>query len=310
MKLGVIIGRFQVAELHEGHVELIKKVSKEHDRVLILLGVSSALGTKRNPLDYATRERMLRNHHYDLLISPLPDMVTDEAWSKNLDSLVRQHCPIGEVKLYAGRDSFVPHYKGMFPVYELDISSNASGSEQRLLISDIPMNDDKFRAGIIYSAYNQYNKLLATVDALVVAHETHQDRLDDSNDSDYYLLLGKKKNEPYWRLPGGFVDICDSSLEGAVVRELYEETGLDISDSKFKYLRSSHVHDWRYKDPYSEGKILTSFFKCNIMGRQPIKASDDLDELVWINLKDLTEDYPLFQGHEEAIRYIRKYHKE
>ena len=48
-KLGVIVGRFQVPILHEGHMSLINRAVSECDRVLIVIGTTDAIYTKRNP---------------------------------------------------------------------------------------------------------------------------------------------------------------------------------------------------------------------------------------------------------------------
>ena len=45
------------------------------------------------------------------------------------------------------------------------------------------------------------------------------------------VLLIKRKNEPFkdcWAFPGGFINI-DESAEDAAIRELKEETGLEVS---------------------------------------------------------------------------------
>ena len=52
---GVIIGRFQTSDLHSEHIKLIKYVLNRHQKVIILLGISPVLGTRRNPLDFQTR---------------------------------------------------------------------------------------------------------------------------------------------------------------------------------------------------------------------------------------------------------------
>ena len=55
--IGVIIGRFQVAELHEAHRELIETVLANHPKVLIYLGLSQVRGSIDDPLDFtSTRE--------------------------------------------------------------------------------------------------------------------------------------------------------------------------------------------------------------------------------------------------------------
>ena len=40
---GIIVGRFQVDDLHEGHKNFIDAVIKAHPRVIIFLGISAAL---------------------------------------------------------------------------------------------------------------------------------------------------------------------------------------------------------------------------------------------------------------------------
>ena len=58
--VGVIIGRFQVHELHEAHQELINSVIARHDKVLIFIGLSPLRNTTNNPLDFSTRKRMIQ----------------------------------------------------------------------------------------------------------------------------------------------------------------------------------------------------------------------------------------------------------
>ena len=38
--VAVIVGRFQVNELHDAHIDLITSVTQKHDRVLVFLGNS------------------------------------------------------------------------------------------------------------------------------------------------------------------------------------------------------------------------------------------------------------------------------
>jgi len=59
--VGVIIGRFQVAELHDGHHMIISSVLERHKKVLIFLGSTpDVLVTKQNPLDFLTRQQMIQ----------------------------------------------------------------------------------------------------------------------------------------------------------------------------------------------------------------------------------------------------------
>lgn len=64
--IGVIVGRFQVNELHPGHLELINDVTARHKRMIVFLGVAPVLVTRNNPLDFITRKEMLlQNGHFE-----------------------------------------------------------------------------------------------------------------------------------------------------------------------------------------------------------------------------------------------------
>lgn len=54
---GVIIGRFQVPFLHQVHKELIETVVNNHNKTIIILGVSPIPCTIRNPLDFEGRKK-------------------------------------------------------------------------------------------------------------------------------------------------------------------------------------------------------------------------------------------------------------
>jgi nicotinamide mononucleotide adenylyltransferase len=55
-RVGVLIGRFQVPELTEGHKKIIDYVQEHHSQVVILLGRPDGVrSTKRNPFDHPTR---------------------------------------------------------------------------------------------------------------------------------------------------------------------------------------------------------------------------------------------------------------
>ncbi len=58
--IGVIVARFQTPYLHEGHKAIIDQVKSQHNKVVVVLGVSPVLGSKKNPLDFPTREKLLK----------------------------------------------------------------------------------------------------------------------------------------------------------------------------------------------------------------------------------------------------------
>ena len=57
--LGVVIGRFQVDDLHEGHIDVLLETSNTNNQMLVVIGLGPCKCTTRNPLDYDTRRRMI-----------------------------------------------------------------------------------------------------------------------------------------------------------------------------------------------------------------------------------------------------------
>ena len=129
--VGVIVGRWQVDDLHGAHTNLIEEVRAQHKKVLIFVGVSDILGSTIDPLDYPTRAAMLLHHYPDVTVLPISDASCDIEWSKNLDAAIREVCPIGDPLLYGGTDSFVRHYTGEFPTIELDALRHPRGTDIR-----------------------------------------------------------------------------------------------------------------------------------------------------------------------------------
>lgn len=275
--VGVIIGRFQVDDLHDGHREMIRQVTERHKKTIILIGVSHALASKRNPQDYPSREKMIRAQFPNVIIHPLLDCPTDEQWSLEIDKIIRTICPVNSVTLYGGRDSFMPYYKGRFSKQSLDIGYPISGTEVRNQCGREVRDSKDFRAGIIYSTQNRYPIVFPTVDIALVKRDFEKQKKVQ------YVLLGKKHGETAYRFPGGFLDTKDESLELAAKRELQEETNLNV-EGDLTYLGSYSVNDWRYRS--EEDKILTSFFYAEHSWGSPTPG-DDLEKVEWVPVDKL-----------------------
>jgi len=70
---GIIIGRFQVNDLHDGHMELFRQVRARHSGVIVFVGVHPAGLTKDNPLDFPTRKAMIQAKFPEFTVLPLMD---------------------------------------------------------------------------------------------------------------------------------------------------------------------------------------------------------------------------------------------
>jgi len=248
MNTGVIIARFQSPYLHEGHTLLIDKVRMKHSKLIIVLGISP-ITSRKNPFDYFTRESMVKQLYPNVIVLPLSDDPSDEAWSERLDNLLQSSFPTEQFTLYGGRDSFIPYYQGKFTTIELPDSGNFNATELREKYSDKVHASKDFRAGILYALHNQYTKVYPTVDVAVYRNERQE------------ILLGKKANNLKWRLIGGFVDTTDASYEVAALRELREEAG-ELEVSPMQYEMSAHIDDWRYRN--EADSITTTVFSCDL----------------------------------------------
>ena len=270
-EIGVIIGRFQINRLHDAHRALIDSVLEKHNKVIIFLGVTTSIGSRRNPLDFASRKAMLEEEYADKLsaIIPLRDMKDDLLWSKQVDEKIREVFSIGNVVLYGSRDSFIPHYHGIFETHELEAEHKVSATDVRYEVSTKVEKSEDFRAGMIYAAYQTFPHVFPTVDVAIVKEETQE------------VLLGRKPYENKFRFIGGFTDVEDENYEMAASREAREETGLEVGTPQ--YLGSAKVNDWRYRSNEDRG-IVTLY-----MYGTP-KANDDIAETKWFKIKDLNED--------------------
>jgi bifunctional NMN adenylyltransferase/nudix hydrolase len=287
--IGVLVGRFQVPDLHEGHRELIEKVAGWHKKFLLVLGCSPTLVTRRNPLDFQARKLMINAHYPEIPIVPLMDCADDDEWSKELDRRVQEVFPVGTITVYGGRDSFIPYYHGQFPCQEVEPSSYRvfSGSSERKSASlEIRSNSD-WRAGVVYAAYNRYPQALPTVDVAVTRK---------AEGGEIEVLLARKPGEKSYRLMGGFVDPTDASLETAARREVMEEAHIEISTPV--YAGSFLVDDWRYR--HEVDKIVTTLVVAEYL-YGAIQPDDDIEELRWFRLNRTLEIGHIVDAHRPLL---------
>jgi bifunctional NMN adenylyltransferase/nudix hydrolase len=280
MSVGVIVGRFQVPRLHEGHRFLLNKVFKKHLKRLIVIGCNEGPQNDKYPLRFSAVRKMISDAcTRGTEIAPILDRQSNEAWSNDLDNIITSHFPMEKVVLYCSRDGFNRFYSGRFECVEVipDEESSDSGTSLREDTKNyFDIEGQDARAAVIKTILTMPPLTYMTVD---IAHVN----------SSYEVLLGKKPGEKAYRFPGGFVDFNDNSLEASAKREFYEETKL--SDGELEYIGSFPISDFR-NTPRS--RIMTTFFEMKNAIGVPT-ASDDLEELKYFslfNIKDIPIQYP------------------
>jgi len=267
-EVGVIVARFQVHKLHDAHRELIENVRSIHPKVIIFLGLSPAIGTQNNPLDFETRKKMILSEFPDVTVLYIKDMKDDSVWSEYLDSQIDNFKgPTQTPMLYGGRESFISRYHGKYRTTELESSKYISGTEMRKTISASVKGTEDFRAGVIWAVYNKYPQSIPTVDVII------------RDEKGRYLLV-RKHNETKFRFVGGFSQPDDESYEITAKREISEEVGVEVGS--LRYVGSCNIDDWRYFQEVD--CIKTIIFESTYIYGAPIpKDKGEIVEAKWFD---------------------------
>lgn len=105
------------------------------------------------------------------------------------------------------------------------------------------------------------------------------------------ILIERRKKDPakgMYDLPGGFVDVRETA-ENAIVREVMEETSLNVTNAKYLF---TQPNVYRYSD--FDVHTLDIFFLCTVEDETQMKAADDAAECMWMKPEDIrTEQFGL-----------------
>jgi 8-oxo-dGTP diphosphatase len=119
------------------------------------------------------------------------------------------------------------------------------------------------------------------------------------HDSGMNILLIRRNNEPYkdcWAFPGGFMNI-DETAEEAAIRELKEETELDLLGNLTQIGAFTKVD----RDPRE--RVLTVAFYAFVDGEKVVNGADDAKEARWFNVNALP---PLAFDHQQILETALK----
>ncbi|WP_128896472.1 NUDIX hydrolase [Longirhabdus pacifica] len=110
-----------------------------------------------------------------------------------------------------------------------------------------------------------------------------------------YALIKNKCNqilmvfnhEGYWSLPGGRVEVAES-LEEAIMREVYEETGLNIKPGKVLAINECKFQKIK------QHVIFFTFEACIVGGVEEIKMPEEILQLEWVDIKQVEARTPYY----------------
>ncbi len=327
----VFIGRFQ--PFHIGHQAVIDEALKQSRRVIVLVGSSSCARTVRNPWSYGEREDVLMAHYKDqkdrVLVTPIQDHTYNEqAWVKEVQDAVQgliatwgfSNSKIGLIGLKKDNSSYYldlfPQWEGVsvkqtvvysatairagyfgeVPIIPAEILPYASaeslmafhGTDQFNMVYE----DSKYVRDFIASWFGRtpHPVSFQTVDAVVVKSG--------------FILLVKRGRRPgigQWALPGGYMNM-DETLEQAMLRELKEETTLDLTETD-----GSTVGRRTFDDPHrsDRGRVITEAFHIELpAGPLPeVEGQDDAAEAKWWPLSEIVPER-MFEDHYHIINTL------
>src|ERR1700730_1261603 len=135
--------------------------------------------------------------------------------------------------------------------------------------------------------------VLITVDVVIP-------RLSPSG-SGWEVVLIQRNKQPYqgmWALPGGHLNIDDSSLEAAAQREVREETGLHISLHLFKQVQTYED----FEDPRGKYVCLLYVLSEPLNPEASVEAGDDASHVQWHAVDNLLSLPELAFNHIRLLR--------
>jgi mutator protein MutT len=105
------------------------------------------------------------------------------------------------------------------------------------------------------------------------------------NDKGEILLQKRSDNEELWGFPGGAVELGES-IEEAMLREVKEETGLDVKVDGLIGVYSKYFAKYKNGD---SAQTISYFFKCTALGDKLIIDNKETFDLRFFNRNNMPE---------------------
>ena len=336
---GVFIGRFQ--PFHLGHLYNIEQGLKHCEQMIVIVGSAYRARAVNNPFTYEARKQMMMadlaavNPSYldRVQIEPVEDWIYDEqAWIDQVVNVVKKHT-LGSVAIVGHEKDHSSYYLKHFPEWgfvEVGNYRDMNATDFRthyfesktidsgFLIpsAEQPEGSESFLKRFLQTeSYQQlledyqyiqnykkawsgtpYPSIFVTADALVICQQ--------------HTLLIQRKNSPgkgLWALPGGFID-AHERVQQAIVRELYEETSIDVDAVELQQsLKGVKVFDAPNRS--LRGRTITHVGCFQLEGEElpKVTAADDAAEAKWFPLSEFWEmSAQMMDDHYQIVRVLSK----
>lgn len=313
-KIGILIGRFQVPEPHEGHRFLINRILERCDDLIILVGSANRARSIKNPFTFMERSSAILNSFPDkeqrIWVVPLNDyLYNDSQWMADVAATIQY-----TVNQIPKMDNNVQltlfgHYKEgnnylkWFPQmkYEnIDSDIELSGTEvRRMTLSKLPQ--------CVQDDYAYFDKEAAKFVMYPYPETLNFNCGDAIVECLGHILLIERGAAPgagTWALPGGHKNRNETFFDCAI-RELYEETNLRVPE---KVVRGSVLSTRLFDSPVRSNGIPRNTLAVHIRvqpdtdGTLPrARGADDAVKARWVSIEKALNEYRLFDDHADII---------
>lgn len=126
----------------------------------------------------------------------------------------------------------------------------------------------------------------------------------DSSDSLFLVAKRRSDSDAFpnkWCFPGGFLNVGKETIEQTAVRELFEETGLKISEESLQLLCVS-------SDPRDDPRyhVVNICYRYLLNHMEEFIPKDDVTELKWVKQDEITSGkFELAFNHNKLAGYER-----
>lgn len=333
--LAVFVGRFQ--PFHLGHLRVVEQALASAARVLVIVGSADA-ARRPDTAPFTAGERAAMIHdclpiadRERVVVRSLADVGNLARWTAAVEALATEVGGVGaRIALIGHAKDRSSGYLEAFPCFErieADLYGPVSATQVRRAYFDADRAQaDAFLAG------EATGLLPAPVLAFLQAFQgqaAYGDMVEEQAFADRYraawatapyppifvtadavvtradkVLLIRRKRRPgmgLWALPGGFVEQDEPVLDAAV-RELHEETGLDVTPGDLcRAAVATKVFDAPTRD--IRGRMIThaTLFRLPASAAPPaIAAADDAEAAEWVALEALRRE-TLYGDHFQII---------
>lgn len=248
-RLGVVVGRFHVPMLHEGHRHVIDTAYTQSDHVIICIGDTGGYPTPRNPLTYEARRAMVHEVYPDATVVMIRDQWNATVWSRLLDRIITANggdCA-ERVLLFGSRDSFLAQYNGIYQTVAVDAVVAPSGTGIRQMIADgVYSGAGLERAGQILYQMTRPPLVYAAVGVAIVDSSRRR-----------VLLNALERDDDHARFIEVPVMFTDTSLVDVIVQYVNDSMHTNVRRVP-TIVGSAFVDDPRYKG--SDDTVMMTLF--------------------------------------------------